>query len=38
MDTILFLETIVRFHSYERYNFLHTGKGLDSLLCKIIVN
>jgi hypothetical protein len=26
MDTILFLELIVPFHSYERYKVLHTGR------------
>jgi hypothetical protein len=26
MDTILFLKTIVHFHSYERYKVLHTGR------------
>jgi hypothetical protein len=26
MDTILFLETIVHFHSYERYKVSHTGR------------
>jgi hypothetical protein len=29
MDTILFLETIVYFHSYTRYKALHTGRTRD---------
>jgi hypothetical protein len=34
MDTILFLESIVHFHSYERYKVLHTGR-FDIVLVKV---
>jgi hypothetical protein len=32
MDTILFLETFVHFHSYERYKVLHMGRIDGALL------
>jgi hypothetical protein len=31
VDTILFLETIVHFHSYERYKVLHMGSTTSCL-------
>jgi hypothetical protein len=35
MGTILFLETIVHFYSYEHYKVLHTGRHHDGVDSKI---